>query len=141
MKNGWTLAQAQPAGEDGTEVITAEDISSQNQQTTQSTTQQSADPNSAMPVRRNPRGQWPQMFFLILMFVILYMVMFRGPKKKQQQQKQMIQSLRKNDRVQTIGGILGTVIEVGENEITIKIDESNNTKIKVLPTSVSKVIG
>ena len=88
-----------------------------------------------------PRGQWPQMIFLVLMFVILYMVMFRGPKKKQQQQKQMIQSLRKNDRVQTIGGILGTVIEVGENEITIKIDESNNTKMKVLPSSVSKVIG
>jgi preprotein translocase subunit YajC len=140
MGNGWTLAETQPVSQNSPEVITAEDISSQNQQTTQTTTRQSADPNSAMPAR-NPRGQWPQMIFLVLMFVVLYMVMFRGPKKKQQQQKQMIQSLKKNDRVQTIGGILGTVIEVGENEITIKIDESNNTKMKVLPSSVSKVIG
>ena len=56
MKNGWTLAQTQPAEQDSTEVIKAEDISSGNQQTMQTTTQQ-ADPN-AVPItgRRQPLG-------------------------------------------------------------------------------------
>ena len=48
--------------------------------------------------------------------------------------------MQKNTRVQTIGGILGTVIDVGENEITLKIDETNNTKIKVMPSAIARVI-
>jgi preprotein translocase subunit YajC len=70
----------------------------------------------------------------------MYFMMFRGPKKRQQQQQQMVKSLKKNDRVQTVGGILGTVLDVNDNEITIKIDESNNTKIKVLPSAINRVI-
>ena len=57
------------------------------------------------------------------MFVLLYFMMIRGPQKKQQQQNQMIESLKKNDRVQTIGGILGTVLDVKDDEVTLKIDE------------------
>ncbi|MBN1787538.1 MAG: preprotein translocase subunit YajC [Sedimentisphaerales bacterium] len=137
MRSGWILAESQPAGQ---EVITAEDISSQEKSTSQSTTQQATDPNYAMPVR-NPKPQLHSMILLILMFGILYIVMFRTPKKKQQEQQRMIQSLKKNDRVQTIGGILGTVIEVNDNEVTLKIDESNNTKMKVTATSISRVVG
>ncbi len=135
MEYGLILAQA----EQDTEVIKAEDITGSEE--VQTTTTQ-ADPNSApMPVRRNPQAQWSQIIFIVLLFVLMYFMLFRGPKKRQQQQQQMVQSLKKNDRVQTIGGIIGTVLEVGENEITLKIDEANNTKIKVLPSSISKVIG
>ena len=71
---------------------------------------------------------------------IVYMMLFRGPKKKQQQQQKMVQSLKKNDKVRTIGGILGTVIDVKDDEVTLKIDESNNTKMRVAPGSISRVI-
>ena len=137
MENGWILAEAPPAEQNGTQIIKAEDISSQNQQTIV----QQAEPN-AVPAagKRPPQGQWTQLIFIALIFVVLYFIMFRGPKKRQQQQQQMIKSLKKNDRVQTVGGILGTVLEVTDNEITLKVDESNNTKIKVLPSAVSKVI-
>ena len=50
----------------------------------------------------------------------------------------MIQSLKKNDRVRTIGGIIGTIIDIKDDEITLKVDESNNTKIKVVPGAISK---
>ena len=137
MENGWILAEASPAEQNSTQIIKAEDISSQNQQTIV----QQAEPN-AVPTtgKRPPQGQWTQLIFIALIFVVLYFIMFRGPKKRQQQQQQMIKSLRKNDRVQTVGGILGTVLEVTDNEITLKVDESNNTKIKILPSAVSKVI-
>jgi len=64
--------------------------------------------------------------------------MFRGPKKQQQQHKLMIQSLKKNDKVRTIGGIFGTVMDVRDDEIVLKIDESNNTKIRVSSSAISK---
>ncbi|OHB43958.1 MAG: preprotein translocase subunit YajC [Planctomycetes bacterium GWC2_45_44] len=89
---------------------------------------------------KNPKAQWQQFIFIGLIFVVMYFIMFRGPRKKQQQQKQMIMALKKNDRVQTIGGILGTVLEVSETEVVLKIDEANNTKLRVLPSAVSRVI-
>jgi preprotein translocase subunit YajC len=73
-----------------------------------------------------------------MMFVLMYLILFRGPRKKQQQHKQMVQSLAKNDRIQTIGGIIGTVVDIKEDEITLKIDESNNTKIKILRSAIGR---
>ena len=52
----------------------------------------------------------------------------------------MVQALAKNDRVQTIGGILGTVIEVGDDSVTLKVDEANNTKMKVAPAAIARVL-
>jgi preprotein translocase subunit YajC len=68
----------------------------------------------------------------------MYFLLFRGPRKKQQQHKQMVQSLQKNDRVRTIGGIIGTVVDIKDDEITLKVDESNNTKIKVASSAIGK---
>jgi len=73
-----------------------------------------------------------------LMIVLFYFILFRGPHKKQQQQKQMVQSLKKNDRVRTIGGILGTVVDIKGDEITLKVDEANNTKIRVASSAIGK---
>ena len=75
---------------------------------------------------------------IALMFVLMYLILFRGPQKQKQQRKQMMQSLKKNDKVQTIGGIIGTVVDIKDDEITLKVDESNNTKIKVIPSSIGK---
>ena len=97
-----------------------------------------ADPN-APPVtqRRSPFGS-TSWIFIGLMFVIMYFLLFRGPRKKQQQHKQMVQTLGKNDRVRTIGGIIGTVVDIKDDEITLKVDESTNTKIKVASSAIGK---
>lgn len=68
----------------------------------------------------------------------MYLLLFRGPRKKQQQHKQMVQTLEKNDRVRTIGGIIGTVVDVKDDEITLKVDESNNTKVKVAASAIGR---
>ena len=87
-----------------------------------------------------PKPGWVTYLPIIAIMAIVYMMLFRGPKKKQQQQQKMVQSLKKNDKVRTIGGILGTVIDVKDDEVTLKIDESNNTKMRVAPGSISRVI-
>ena len=132
MNNLWILAQTDSG--DAPSGITSEPISSDEQTTT--TTQSDSD-TPAGPMRRNPFGG-TQLIFLALMFVLMYMILFRGPRKKQQQHKQMIQSLAKNDRIQTIGGIIGTVVDIRDDEITLKIDESNNTKIKIIRSAIGR---
>jgi len=132
MNNLWILAQTE--GVDAPSGISSAPVSSDEQTTTTAP----SDPNGpAGTMRRNPFGG-SQLIFLALMFVLMYMILFRGPRKKQQQHKQMVQSLAKNDRIQTIGGIIGTVVEVRDDEITLKIDESNNTKIKILRSAIGK---
>ena len=87
-----------------------------------------------------PRNPWMQMLPFILIFVVMYLFLFRGPKTKQAEHKKMLSSLQKNDRVRTIGGILGTVIDIKDDEVTLKVDESNNTKIKVTSGSIGMVL-
>jgi preprotein translocase subunit YajC len=135
MNNYWILAQAE-SNAPAQEVIKADDI---NAQQTQTTTQTAADPNAVTPPPKKQQG-WQSFIFLGLMVVLLYFMMFRAPKKRQQQQEQMVKSLKKNDRVQTIGGIFGTILDVSDTEVTLKVDESNNTKIKVTPSAIHKVL-
>jgi preprotein translocase subunit YajC len=132
MNNMWILAQADsgnaPSG------ISSEPVTSDEQTTTTTQSDTNTTPSTKKP---NPFGS-TQLIFLAMMFVLMYLLLFRGPRKKQQQHKQMIQSLAKNDKVQTIGGIIGTVVDIKENEITLKIDESNNTKIKILRSAIGR---
>ncbi len=131
MNNVWILAQAEPS------TITSERVTADD---TTTTTTVAADPNSPRggPLRKSPLGSYGNLLFLGVMFLLMYMILFRGPRKKQQKQKQMIQSLTKNDKIQTIGGIIGTVVDIKDNEITLKVDESNNTKIKILRSAIGK---
>ncbi len=134
MNNIWILAQT--GSSDAPSGITSEQIGSEQEEVTTTTAQ--SDPNAPTGImKRSPFGS-TQLIFLAMMFVLMYMILFRGPRKKQQQHKQMVQSLAKNDRIQTIGGIIGTVVDIKEDEITLKIDESNNTKIKILRSAIGK---
>lgn len=73
-----------------------------------------------------------------VMFAVMWLLLFRGPRKRQQEHKSMVSSLQKNDRVRTVGGIFGTVVDVKGDEVVLKIDESNNTKIRVSMSAVGK---
>ncbi|MBC8378529.1 MAG: preprotein translocase subunit YajC [Planctomycetes bacterium] len=107
------------------------------------TTQQDGS-NGDQPT--NEPGQTPKkgpnmMLWFMLPVLLVYMFfMFRGPKKKQQEHNKMVSSLAKNDRVRTIGGILGTVLDVRDDEIVLKVDESTNTKMRVSPQAIATVL-
>ena len=133
MNNIWILAQADADQQVST--VSSEDVTEQ--QT--STTVAAGDPNVSPTTTqgRKPFGS-SQFIFIGLMVLVMYMLFFRGPRKKQQQHKQMVQTLQKNDRVRTIGGIIGTVVDIKDDEITLKVDESNNTKIKILSSAIGK---
>ena len=137
MQNLWILAQAEqmegqpaPSGAEGSE-ISAEPVGQSDQATT------AADANVAAPARPQSPMQSFSWLFLVVIFVVMFM-MFREPRRRQKQHQKMVQTLKKNDKVRTIGGIIGTVVDIKEDEIVLKVDESNNTKIRVSPSAIGK---
>ncbi len=106
------------------------------------TTSAPGDANEAAKTtdRKSLFGSQGGLIFIILMVVVMYFFLLRGPRKKQQEHRQMVQSLKKNDKVRTIGGIIGTIVDIKDDEITLKIDEANNTKIKVIPSAIGRNI-
>jgi len=77
-------------------------------------------------------GSWGGMTPLLLIAPILLIFLWSGRSRKKQEtkRKQMLSELRKGDKVTSIGGIVGTVIEVREDELVIKVDETNNTRMR-----------
>ena len=82
----------------------------------------------------------PLALIIPLMLVFFYFST-TSKRKQEKERKALLDSMKRGDRVQTIGGILGTIVEVRDSEIVVKVDESNNTKIKFARSAVSKVVG
>ncbi|HMO13318.1 MAG TPA: preprotein translocase subunit YajC [Pirellulaceae bacterium] len=83
------------------------------------------------------------MLFLpaILGIFLVYMLLAGRPQQKQQAKTQeFIDSIKRNDRVLTAGGILGTVVSKEDEYITIRVDDSTKTKLQVLNTSIVRVV-
>ena len=139
MNQIWFLAQAETGSESGGEgtVIRSSDVKETEQTTT--TTTENGNSTQGQEQKQTPMSPWVQLLPFIMIFALMYMLMFRGPKKKEQERQKMISALKKNDRIRTVGGILGTVVDVKEDEIVIKVDESNNTKIRVIPNAIHKL--
>ena len=131
MNNIWILAGAE--SNQGAPGITSERVTEENETVTVV-----SDSNVPATTRQKQGLGYSQLIFLGLMLVVFYFLLFRGPRKKQQEHKQMVQSLSKNDKVRTIGGIIGTVVDIKGDEITLKVDESNNTKIKIVSSAIGK---
>jgi preprotein translocase subunit YajC len=132
MENLWILAAADES--EGQSEVIAEPVGQQEQAIT------AVDANAAAPAAPvRPLSQTYSWIFIIVIFVVMFM-MFREPKRRQKQQQKMVQSLKKNDKVRTIGGIIGTVVDIKGDEIILKVDEANNTKIRVIASAIGKTL-
>jgi preprotein translocase subunit YajC len=87
----------------------------------------------------SPMSQ-PFLWVIFALIAVMMFTMLREPKRRQKQQQKMIQSLKKNDKVRTIGGIIGTVVDIKGDEIILKVDEANNTKIRIVASAIGKTL-
>ena len=81
-----------------------------------------------------------QFFPLILGLVVLMWLMSRFKNTKDKTRLDMLKQLKRGDRIQTIGGILGTVLRTEENRVEVKVDEANNTKMWFTRSAIHQVI-
>jgi preprotein translocase subunit YajC len=72
---------------------------------------------------------------------ILLLIMNKNPKRgKDKEMSEMLKSLKRGDRVQTIGGILGTVSDIRDDEVVVKVDENANAKIRFTRSAILRVV-
>jgi preprotein translocase subunit YajC len=77
---------------------------------------------------------------LILIGVFFYFIILRPQSKERRKHKGMLDALKKNDRVVTVGGIVGHVTNISQdgNEITLRVDD--NTRLKFVRSYISSVL-
>lgn len=81
-------------------------------------------------------GGWSMWVMLILIIVVMWFFMIRPQRKQQKELQKFREGLQKGDKIVTIGGIYGTVVEIKEKTLLIEVD--NNVRIKVDKNSVVK---
>ena len=62
---------------------------------------------------------------MIIIFVVFYFLMIRPQRKKDKQVKEMLNNLKKDDRVCTIGGIYGTIVNIKDDTVTLAVGKDN----------------
>ena len=81
-------------------------------------------------------GGMSMWLMLALIFVVMYFFMIRPQKKQQKELQKFRDSLQKGDKVVTIGGIYGTVVEIKDASVLIEVD--NGVKIRVSKQALIK---
>ena len=81
-------------------------------------------------------GGWTMWIMLALIFVVMWFFMIRPQKKQQKELQNFRDSLAKGDKVVTIGGIFGTIVEVKEDTVLMEVD--NGVKIRVSKQALVK---
>lgn len=79
---------------------------------------------------------WTTWIMLLGVFVVMWLFMIRPQRKAQKEQEQFIKALERGNKVVTIGGIYGTIVEVTDNNVLLEVD--NGVKIRVLKSSIQK---
>jgi preprotein translocase subunit YajC len=84
-----------------------------------------------------------QMGLPLLMIMMLFFFMVLRPQQREaKKREELLKAIKRNDRVLTSGGIFGVVTSVQPeaNEVTLRIDEKNDTKMRVQLSSIARVL-
>ncbi len=96
-------------------------------------------PGGAAPPSGNPFGN---QFFMLLLLLFGAMIIFSflGQRRDRKKRDAMISAVKKHDRVQTVGGVIGSVVDVKTDTVVLKVDESSNTRMTFARSSIQQVL-
>ncbi|MBI4242943.1 MAG: preprotein translocase subunit YajC [Planctomycetes bacterium] len=78
---------------------------------------------------------------IMLCFLIFWFLLIRPQKKEAQKKQEMLNSLEKDDHVWIAPGIYGIIERIKGDQVIVKIDESNDVKIRVMKSAIIGVEG
>lgn len=88
-----------------------------------------------------PKGGFDVLLIgMVLFFVFLIVSSMMQSRKEKRRKQDLFSGLAKHDRVQTIGGIIGTIAEVSDTEIVLRVDEASNTRVRVARGAIQTVL-
>ena len=107
---------------------------------TQTTEGQAVSPNGEPPVEVQKTPP-PIGFFMIIGFILLmWFMIFLPQRREKKKHAAMLGQLKKGDRIQTIGGILGTIVELRDREVIVKVDEASNARMRFTRGAIQGVV-
>ena len=95
-----------------------------------------ADPPPAQPGAASPPDMLTMFFPLLAIGVIFYFVLLRPQQRERKKQDQMLKALKKNDRVVTIGGVVGTIVNIEPDSKVVTLRVDDNTRIVFLRSAI-----
>jgi len=92
-----------------------------------------APDGAVQPQSGNPLQMLPLLAIFAVMF---YLIMIRPQQREQRERKEKLEALKKNDKVLTIGGIIGTIVDLSNDgaRVTLRVDDG--TRIKFTRSSI-----
>lgn len=128
---GLTLAQSDNPAGNGSPQATGEGQSGANL----------PDPGAGAGKTAQPTASsW--IIFLPLLAVMVFLIWTSSSAQRKERKKRdaMLSALKRHDRVQTVGGVIGSVVEIKDNEVVLKVDEANNIKMRFAKSAVQQVL-
>lgn len=97
-------------------------------------------PSVALLMAGSPGGSSGMVFLveMLLIFAIFYFLLIRPQSKERERHKKMLAAVAKGDEVVTNGGVIGRVVHVDENRLTVRTAE--NTRLTVDRGHISQVL-
>jgi len=96
-------------------------------------------PAPAAGQQPDPKGQLLQTVgMFVIMGIMFYFVLIRPQQKRAKEQAKLIEAIKPGDKIVTSGGIVGVVVSVKDNIVTIR---SADAKMDVLKSSVAQALG
>ena len=96
-------------------------------------------PTAARPARpaQDPFGM---IWMLIPFLVIMVLVSVMGSRRDKKKRNALMSSIKKHDEVQTTGGIIGSVVELKDDTVVLKIDENSNVRMTFAKSAIVQVL-
>ncbi|MFW6084528.1 MAG: preprotein translocase subunit YajC [Gemmatimonadota bacterium] len=94
----------------------------------------------ALQAEGAPVGQSPMVTILLFagLFAIFYFLLIRPQKKQQEAHQEMVEALKRGDEVVTVGGIVGKIIHLTDDRVTVKT--ADDTRIEVARSKVGQLL-
>jgi preprotein translocase subunit YajC len=72
---------------------------------------------------------WTWIVLIVLLFGVMYFLMIRPQRKRQKEHQQMMEELKRGDRVITAGGIYGVIESISEDSVVIKVESGATMRV------------
>jgi preprotein translocase subunit YajC len=96
-----------------------------------------------LPVPQGSGGQpgFPNMLWPLLLVMVLFILMTSmSGRKERRKRAELLGGVSRNDRVQTVGGVIGTVVELTDTEMVLRVDEASNTRVRFARSALQQIL-
>jgi preprotein translocase subunit YajC len=92
-----------------------------------------------------PQGSpWGNLLLpMMALGLLFYLFLIRPARRQENERQKLLGALKKNDKVETTGGIIGVVSSIKDNdeEVMLKIDDNSNVRLRVTRKSIVRILG